>query len=151
MRDERLSQDEVRDARKEQHQTVERDRPWRFVILAYPSGRERRERQPEQQMQIGPQDRSGNALGSVQEMMMIVPVDADVNEAQDVAQKDRNRGPKRFERRPGRHPEVKDHDGDDDREDAVTEGFETPFVHRRGFWSTRRRLSRIASATSSRR
>jgi len=63
--------------------------------------------------------------------MMIVPVDTNVNEAQDAAQKDRNCGPKRFERRAGRHPEVEDHDRDDDRKDAVAEGFETPFVHRR--------------------
>jgi hypothetical protein len=54
-------------------------------------------------MEVSPEDWSGNALGSVQEMMMVVPVDADINEAEDVAQKDRNRGPKRFERRAGRH------------------------------------------------
>jgi hypothetical protein len=81
-------------------------------------------------MEVSPEDWSGNAFGSVQEMMMVVPVNADINEAEDVAQENRNRGPKRFERRARRHPEVEDHDRDDDREDAVAESFETPFVHR---------------------
>jgi hypothetical protein len=35
---------------------------------------------------------------------MVVPVDADINEAEDVAQKDRNCRAKRFERRAGRRP-----------------------------------------------
>ena len=35
---------EVGDTRKEQHQTIERDRPWRVVILADPSDRERLKR-----------------------------------------------------------------------------------------------------------
>ena len=34
MRDECLRKNEVGDARKEQYQTIERDRPWRVVILA---------------------------------------------------------------------------------------------------------------------
>jgi len=50
MRDERLGQDEVSDARKKQHQTIERYRPGSIVILADPSSRERRQRKPEQQM-----------------------------------------------------------------------------------------------------
>jgi len=41
MRDECLRKNEVGDARKEQHQTIGRDRPWRVVILADPSDRER--------------------------------------------------------------------------------------------------------------
>ena len=36
MRDQCLRKNEVGDARKEQYQTIERDRPWRVVILARP-------------------------------------------------------------------------------------------------------------------
>jgi hypothetical protein len=39
-------------------------------------------------------------------VVVIVPVDADVKETQDVAQKDRKRGPERFDGRTGRNPEV---------------------------------------------
>ena len=65
MCDERLGQDEVGQSRKEQHQTIERDRPGSIVILADPSRREGGQRKPEQQMEVGPEDWSGNALGSV--------------------------------------------------------------------------------------
>ena len=41
MRDQCLRKNELGDARKEQHQTIERDRPWRVVILDDPSDRER--------------------------------------------------------------------------------------------------------------
>jgi len=44
MRDQCLRKNEVGDARKEQHQTIERDRLWRVVILADPSDRERLKR-----------------------------------------------------------------------------------------------------------
>jgi hypothetical protein len=44
-------------------------------ILADPSGGEWSKRKPEQQMQVGPEDRSGYAVASVQEMMMIVSGD----------------------------------------------------------------------------
>jgi len=44
MRDQCLRKNEVGDARKEQHQTIERHRPWRVVILVDPSDRERLKR-----------------------------------------------------------------------------------------------------------
>jgi len=44
MRDQCLRKNEVGDARKEQHQTIERDRPSRVVILVDPSDRERLKR-----------------------------------------------------------------------------------------------------------
>jgi hypothetical protein len=103
MRNERLRKDEVRDAGKQHHQTIQGDRPRSAVIFADPSSREGRKRKPKQEMQVRPEDWPINALGSVQEMVVVVPVDAGVNEAQDVAQKDRNRGSKCFERRTGGH------------------------------------------------
>src|SRR5580658_813955 len=136
MSDKGLRQDKVRNARKEQQQTVERYRPGGIIILVEPSGRKRHKRKPEQQVQVGPKDWSGNPLGSVQKMVMIVPVDADVDKAQDVAQEDGSRGPERLQRRAGRNLEVQNHDRDNDCEYAVAESFKTPFVHRGGFWIT---------------
>lgn len=66
-------------------------------------------------------------------MMVIVPVDTDINEAQDIAQEDRRGGPKGSDRRVGRYSEVQHHDRDDNGEDTVTESFETPFIHRSRF------------------
>jgi hypothetical protein len=40
-------------------------------------------------MQIRPQDATRNMLRRLQEVMMVVPVDADVNEAQDIAEENR--------------------------------------------------------------
>src|SRR5579872_5079058 len=102
-------------------------------------------------MQISPEDRPGNALGSVQEMVVIVPVDADVNEAQDVTQKDRHHGAQGLQRWSRGHSEIQDHDRNNDGEDAVAKGFETALIHRGEPASRWGRLSRIASATSSRR
>src|ERR1700739_2951664 len=149
MRDERLGQNEIRYTGKKQHDAIKRDRPRRIVVLANPSCGEGRERKPEQQVEISPEDRSGNTFRRVQEVVMIVPVDADVNETEDVTQEDGNHRPKRFKRRPGRHPEVQDHDRYDDREDAVAEGFETALVHLPEPVCCCGRFSRMASATSS--
>ena len=69
----------------------------RELILAHPLGDERHQRQPEQQMQVGPQHAALDVLDHLPEMMMVVPIDADVDEAQHVAQEDRR---ERRERRP---------------------------------------------------
>jgi hypothetical protein len=63
-------------------------------------------------------------------MVVVIPVDADVNKAENVAQKHRNRRAKRFKRGSSRHPEIQDHDCNNDGEDAVAESFKPPFIHR---------------------
>lgn len=45
------------------------------------------------QVQVGPQSRAVNALYCVQQVVMVVSVDAKVNETQDVGEKNRNNGP----------------------------------------------------------
>ena len=44
------------------------------------------EREPEQQMQVGPEDAAVDACVGVQHVMVVVPVDAEVDEAQHVAE-----------------------------------------------------------------
>ena len=61
--------------------------------------------------------------------MMIVPVDADINEAQHVSQEN---GHERLDHRPicsVRDLQLQHHDRDDDREHAVAEGFEAIAFH----------------------
>src|SRR5258707_10503581 len=62
------------------------------MVLPHPGGNERGQREPKQQMQIRPQDTTRNMLRRLQEVMMVVPVDADVNEAQDIAEENRRSG-----------------------------------------------------------
>jgi hypothetical protein len=55
------------------------------MILADPGGRERKQLNPEQQMQIHPQNPAIHTFRGMEQMMMVVPVDADMNEAEDIA------------------------------------------------------------------
>lgn len=84
-------------------------------------------------MEIGPERRSIDALGGVEEVVMIVPVDGDHDEAEDIAQEDRKNGAESGESGTVRRFHFEDHDGDDDGEDAVAEGFEAVFGHRMPF------------------
>jgi hypothetical protein len=59
------------------------------MVLAHPAGDERQQRQPKQQMQIGPEHAAADALHGVQQVVMVVPVDADIDKAQDVAEENR--------------------------------------------------------------
>ena len=76
---------------------VDRGRQRREVILAHPRRHERNERQPEQQMQVGPQNAAVDPSVSVEHVVMVVPVDAEKDEAQHVAEE---HGQQRAERRP---------------------------------------------------
>ena len=98
-------------------------------VLAHPGGGERHQRDPEQQVQVGPQDRPGDRLHRVQHMVMVVPVDADVDEAQHIAQEDRQQRPQVGEGGPVRDLQLEHHDGDDDGDDAVAEGFQPSLPH----------------------
>ena len=62
-------------------------------------------------------------------MLMVVPVDADVDEAQYIAQQDRQYRQQRFGRIPMRHLQFEHHDGDDDRDHAVTERLQPALTH----------------------
>jgi hypothetical protein len=66
-------------------------------------------------MQICPQSRAANVPGCLKQMMVIVPVDTDVNEAQNITQEHRNQWPQ--SREPGvmRRLHVEHHDRDEDR------------------------------------
>ena len=52
---------------------------------------------PEQHVEVGPQHAATHVRGDVQHVMLIVPVDADVNEAEQVALEHRQDGREAFE------------------------------------------------------
>src|SRR5262247_2078011 len=65
----------------------------------------------------------------VEHVVMIVPVNRDEHEAQDIGQKDGHDGRQRSGLHAVRHLHLENHDRDDDRDDAVGEGFEASLAH----------------------
>ena len=129
-RNDGLFEDEVRDAGEQQDGAVDGRRQRREMVLAHPAGDKRNQRQPEQQVQIRPQDAAVDPVGHLQHVVMIVPVDAENHEAQHVGEEHRH---DRLQRRPVgavRHLELQHHDRDEDGDHAVAERLEPPFAHR---------------------
>ena len=80
-------------------------------------------------MQVGPENEAVDARDGMEKVMVVVPINAHIDEAQDVGQKARRNG---RERRPVgavRHMKLQHHDRDDDGDDAVTECREAIFSH----------------------
>ena len=73
--------------RHQQRDAVERGRNRREIVLAHPGRRKRDQRQPEQQMKIGPQHQPVDMPHQMKEVVVVVPVDRDVDEAQNIAEK----------------------------------------------------------------
>src|SRR5437867_1276956 len=103
------------------------------MILCHPCRHERDEREPEEQMQIRPEDLAVHAVRGVQHVMMVVPVDAEKDEAEHVAEKGwHDRAQRRQVGTVGR-VQLEDHDRDQDGDHAVTERLEPDLAHRRGY------------------
>src|SRR5436309_4628099 len=81
-------------------------------------------------MKVGPEDLAVDPGRHVQHVVMVVPVDPQVDEAEDVGEEDRH------ERREGAHVvavrdlQLQHQDGDEDGDDAVAEGLHPCRVHR---------------------
>ena len=65
----------------------------------------------------------------VQHVVVVVPVDADVDEAQDVGEEVRQRLAQGVQILAVRHLQLEDEDRDDDGEHAIAECFESTFAH----------------------
>jgi hypothetical protein len=61
--------------------------------------------------------------------MVVVPVDAQINEAQYVAQKYWGQWQQRLDALAMRHSQFQHHDGDDDGEDAIAKCFKSALSH----------------------
>jgi len=86
------------------------------------------------QQQVGPQHAAVHLVGGVQQVMVVVPVNADVDEAQHVAQEHWPQRQQVGQLFAVRHFDLQHHDGDDDGEHTIAEGFESVLVHGRYGW-----------------
>lgn len=118
-----------RDGAHQQNNTIKRDGKLGEMIFAHPRGRKGQNRKPEQQMQIRPQHAAAHAARRVEQMVVIVPIDPDINKAENVTQKDWAKRGQRLEGGVMRHFEFQHHNGDDNGENAIAKGFEAAFGH----------------------
>ena len=118
------NQDRICHPRHQQVECIEEYRPLREVVLAHPAGGERHQRKPKQQEQIGPKDAAADPPCRVEEMMMVVPVDTDVNKAQHIAEEDGQQIAQVFQFHAMRDLEFQNHDGDDDGDHTIAECFQ---------------------------
>ncbi len=51
------------------------------MVLAHPACGEGKQREPKEQVQVRPKDTAANLLGGLEEVVVIVPVDAEIDEA----------------------------------------------------------------------
>src|SRR6266446_4446788 len=69
----------VGNRRHQQYEAVNSSRDRSKVIFTHPRCSEWEERQPEQEMKVGPENPTADLLSHLEQVMMIVPIDADVN------------------------------------------------------------------------
>jgi len=125
-RDDRGLQNPVCNRCGEQHAAIGRRRERREVILAHPRGRERKQRQPEEQVEIGPQHDAIELARRIEQMVMVVPVDTDVDEAEQIDQQRRQHRAQGIPVRAMWHFQLQHHDRDQDCDHAIAEGLEPP-------------------------
>ena len=87
--EDRQRQDVVRRCGKKQVDAVDDDGSAGVRRLVHPGCRDREEREPEQQVQVAPEDGSVHALDNLEHVMVVAPVDADVDEAEQVGRRSR--------------------------------------------------------------
>ena len=89
-------------------------------------GGEGEEREAEEEGEVGPEDAVGDVLEVVDEVVVVDPVDAGLDEAEEIDGEEREEGVEAVEVGDvfGGDVELEHHDGDDDGDDSVGEGFE---------------------------
>lgn len=80
-------------------------------------------------MQVGPQHGNVHRFDRVKHVMMVVPVNGDVNEAEYVTQEHREKRSEIMPLSSVRNFELENHDGEDDGKNTVAKSFQTIFTH----------------------
>lgn len=74
-------------------------------------------------MKICPERHAADAINRMKDVVVIVPIDSDINETQHVTEKRRKHRAKGFQIRLVRRFHLEDHDCDDNRDHAIAERF----------------------------
>ena len=90
-------------------------------------------RDPKELIDVGPKNDGIDPGHEMNQMMMIDPVDCDDGEAQDVGKKCRPHFCQRSGRRIVRRLQLQNHDGDENGDHAIAEGFEPVRFHARDY------------------
>lgn len=101
----------------------------------------KKEREPEEQVQVGPQHAGVDHPGGLEEVVMVVPPRAQQREAEEVAEEGGDEWLEILEPGAFGRPQLKDHDRDDDCDDAVAECLEPALGHTRMLVACRQRKS----------
>src|SRR5919108_3596705 len=80
-------------------------------------------------MEVGPKHRPSHLVTCMQHVVMVVPIDAEVDETQHITQKHRDQWRKGLDALTMRHLQLQHHDGDDDGDDAIAECFKPTLAH----------------------
>jgi len=128
-RDDALLQQPVGDRGHQQDEAVQRGGCGCEMVFAHPRRREWKQRQPEQQVQVRPENGTGHLVRGVEHVVVVVPVDADVDEAQHVREEHRHERRQCVNVLAVRRMQLEHHDRDDHGNHPVAECLEAPLVH----------------------
>jgi len=118
-----ITQDKKGHARREHADAVDGDGE-RVEVLIDVIGEEGDQRQREEPDQVGPENASVRTGQCADEAVVIDPVDRDVRERKAIDQQRRDDPMKRRKTAQCGHLQLQHHDGDDDGDNTVGEGFE---------------------------
>ena len=80
-------------------------------------------------MQVRPQHGPCDSLSHMKHVVVVIPIDTKVYEAQNIAQEYGEQGHQRLDAHAVRHLQLQHHDGYDDGDDAITERFKPVLSH----------------------
>ena len=116
---------------EQEYRPIEKD--WYFckMILCHICCCKRYQREPEKEMSICPHDSSIDMFHGVKHVVMIVPIDGNIDKAQDISEKNWYEFHESMCVCTVGDFELQYHDSDDDSDDSIAKGFEAIFVHKK--------------------
>jgi hypothetical protein len=119
------AQEEKAETGEDHGNDVDRDRKRVHLLLKDVGGEKRQQREAKEEAEVGVQNEFVGLLGAVDQVVVIDPVNAGEGKGDQVEAKRGKDGAKTGESVLMRDFEFEHHDGDDDGDDSVGEGFET--------------------------
>lgn len=111
--------EEIGECATQKIDSVEDGRDLCEVVFAEPSGGKGDEGEPEEEVEVRPENAPCDVVDGVEHVVMVVPVDAEVDKAEDIAQEDWSYWLKGDPGWVVGHLHLEHHDGDDNGENAI--------------------------------